>query len=211
MKFINDFVSTRFNRITVLLGIMAGILQLISNVYTDIPVIIEVISLIFLIFLVLYILLEFLTYSIQTTKLLKTISEKWPSKKNDASVSVMGLMLVEREKQRKTITIVLLIAGFVYILIELFFSLDLTLGPIILITAIVFLTWINNKLLLNRILSGQYGSNEQEAREMIQFILNNLDDTKNGGGPRRLNLSEEELQQYVKEIESELGLEEVAK
>lgn len=128
----------------------------------------------------------------------------------NAPASIMGLMLREETAKRNVLTVVLASAIAVYLLIRILFSVDLPIAVPVTVLAIIALVWLNHRNLLNRMLSGRYGSTEQDAREIVRFLLVNADEHDGAGGRRKISLSEAEVVAYVKEVKAKLGLREAA-
>lgn len=117
------------------------------------------------------------------------------------SLSMAILLLMEREKKSrdssKKIYIVkeiankkmhnnslayfyLIISLLSYFVFSLFFSLSIIIE--IVITIFILLVFTNQKILEYRISKGLYGTNESEAREILQFIIENQNKYSDGKG-----------------------------
>ncbi|HEY0602148.1 MAG TPA: hypothetical protein VGD58_04510, partial [Herpetosiphonaceae bacterium] len=117
-------------------------------------------------------------------------------KKTYPSVSIINIMLQRKEKSSELIEASLLLSA-----LGLLFVSARQAGLIVLLVLILFIIRIN--IIKFRIRKGYYGTNEYEAREIIQFILDNSQsiDFTDDGTPKRIVTPEdlEHLQERINE------------
>ena len=122
-------------------------------------------------------------------------------KKDYPQLSIIGIMRQRKDSQKFQTIYLLLIVTIIYILASKFFNfvicnifLGFLLGSILLI--------VLESLIFNyRINRGWYGSNESEAREIINFILKNSEDVDftDGDSPKSI-IKSEDIQQVIEEL-----------
>lgn len=110
---------------------------------------------------------------------------------NENNVSVVGEMLVRNSRSAlKYIAIICLLVSYYFIAFEV----DMVV--MVLLISAMFLIFLQNLLMIYRVRRGFYGGDEEDAREIIAFMLKHAD--VDGGGPggrRRELISAEDLKE----------------
>lgn len=86
-------------------------------------------------------------------------------------------LLAEYKSKRNTIaSFLLLISVSVYVILSSKLGYEINIGIISIVWFLLLALYVNQKALTYRIRKGFYGTNEYEAREIIQYILRNSDE-----------------------------------
>jgi hypothetical protein len=92
-----------------------------------------------------------------------------------ANITVVGLLVSRKAKQTSLAYLALFSAFLIYYLFSLIGILILNPLVLLFIAVLILALFINQKALEYRIRHGLYGTNEYEAREILNFILSNVD------------------------------------
>jgi len=130
-----------------------------------------------------------------TTKLIKEGEEDSRSKNE---LTIVGIMLGNKVKTYSKNQLILCLSLISYIGISFYLDLPLNSLFVFIISFMIFLIYLDQKLLEYRIANGIYGKNKFETLELLSFIENHpdKDDFNDGNGYKKI-LSERQLQELI--------------
>lgn len=122
-------------------------------------------------------------------------------KKNYPKLSIVGIMRERKVNQKFQTIYLLLIATIVYVFASKFLNFAISNIFLIVLFGSVVLITLESLIFNYRINKGWYGSNESEAREIIDFIVKNSDDIDftDGNNPKSI-IKPEDIKQVVEEL-----------
>jgi hypothetical protein len=84
--------------------------------------------------------------------------------------TIIGLFIEEQSKHNSIAYFALIISSIIYIGFSLIYGLEVNIGIILIFVFFLLILHVNESILAFRIMRGFYGTNEYEAREILQFI-----------------------------------------
>ena len=103
-------------------------------------------------------------------------------------LSIIGVMVRQRGRSSRLGYIALASMTVVYSVVSFAMGWQLEAGVFVLISLVCAVLFAREQLFLERVRSGSYGGNEEEAREIVRFVLENRShiDFTDGGKPKRI-------------------------
>lgn len=101
--------------------------------------------------------------------------EQTERRSDNLTSTVIGLMMIRKEKQTFLAYIFLIASLLVYIALSQLLNLSVRTDLTLLVLGLLLALFVNQKVLEYRIKKGFYGTNEFEAREVLKFILEHAD------------------------------------
>lgn len=132
--------------------------------------------------------LLFLSATIVIASLISILAESGLTKKQQ---SVVGYIAEQKLKQIQLASGFAFLTLAVYVLTGLLSHAPLVTPGFVIIVALIAIILTYRSVISYRVKTGSYGTNELDARELIQFVLDNSDtDMFNGDGTRKIFLEE---------------------
>lgn len=129
-----------------------------------------------------------MSVAILVASLISTLAESGLTKKQQ---SVVGYIAKRKLKEIDVASQIAFVTLAVYVLTGLFMNAPLGTPGFIIIVALIVVILTYRSVMAYRVKTGSYGTNELDARELIQFVLDNSDnDMFNGDGARKIFLDE---------------------
>jgi hypothetical protein len=121
---------------------------------------------------------------------ISTVSKKGEGESVETrrSNTVVGVMLLERLKKSTKIQLTLIVCLIVNFALSLLPGIEFSNFLFALVSSLIFAIHLDQNLIEYRIKKGWYGTNEFEAKEIINFIIShsNKDDFNDSGGLKRV-------------------------
>ena len=143
-------------------------------------------------------------YFLTKLKLLQNIATNF--KKRYSNLSIVGIML-KRRTMNNYISILLIIGSvFIYILSNNIFEYQVEPLLLLFFVMLIIFSFLHNYFFKYRVINGFYGTNEQECREILNFIISEYDKIDFlDNGKRKKIISENDLQEIEKFKETITG------
>lgn len=123
-----------------------------------------------------------LVYGAIVMRLQRKAKMRQEGAQNQLAQPLLGFLLAKKARQSSVAYFFLFLSLILYWYLSALSIIPVRIGVLLFISALIIALFIGQQLLEYRIKKGLYGTNEYEAREIIEFILSNKDKSDFTGG-----------------------------